>query len=99
MYNESYRSNEALKAFANNLGNSPQAQESSKQAIAKLVADLEKEPYSAQRDEIIKKAKQSYYSDFGSPVPMPTMQLVSDLNGAGLKNLAKQAMDGTYDEQ
>ncbi len=90
--------NKHLEAFASSMPNIDQNQHTGSQASKKLVADLEKHPFSKQRNEIIEKAKQGYYSDFKSRIPMPKIQLVLDLNAAGLEQLAEQTTDGKYDD-
>jgi hypothetical protein len=47
--------------------------------------------------EMAEKAKEGYYSDFDSPLPMPITQLVLDLEAAGATDLANQARNGEFD--
>ena len=46
---------------------------------------------------IINKARAGYYDDFESTIATPIMSLVSDIQGAGLGDLAARAMDGDFD--
>lgn len=42
-------------------------------------------------------ARAGCYDDFGSESPTPLMDLVRDLNQAGLTGLAQRVMDGEFD--
>ncbi len=73
----------------------PQMQENAKKA---LVTDLEKQPSSILRDQLIQKARVGYYSDFGSPIAMPKVQLIADLEAAGFEVLVSKVKHGSYDD-
>jgi hypothetical protein len=62
-----------------------------------LVKHLEETPPSPHRDELIKKARAGYYSDFRSPIATPKLQLREDLKAARLGDLARNVMEGVYD--
>lgn len=47
---------------------------------------------------IAAQAQKGYYHDFESPLATPKIQLVSDLRGVGLQDLAKRVIDGEFDE-
>jgi hypothetical protein len=46
---------------------------------------------------IIEKARSNAYHEFKTELMFPIRQLVEDLNRAGHKQLAQQAMDGNFD--
>lgn len=63
-----------------------------------LVADLEKQPQTPERDAIIERAKGYYYDDFKSQIDgCPKITLRGDLLKAGYKDLAANVVDGKYD--
>jgi hypothetical protein len=45
------------------------------------------------------KVKAGHYSDFGSPLTFPVMQLVMDLEAAGHPDLAARAKNGDFDHE
>lgn len=47
--------------------------------------------------EMIEKAKQGYYDDYESELAAPIVQLVADLQAAGLEELRQKAIDGEFD--
>ena len=47
--------------------------------------------------QMIKIAKDGYYSDYDSPIATPCVQLVKDLDFLGLTELSKRAKDGEFD--
>jgi hypothetical protein len=49
-------------------------------------------------ERILDKAKTGYYHDYKSPINFPKLQLVDDLVGAGLEELADIVMRGEFDE-
>jgi hypothetical protein len=48
-------------------------------------------------DWMIRKAIDGYYDDYESPIATPCIQLVIDLNLAGLLDMANEAKNGKYD--
>jgi hypothetical protein len=46
---------------------------------------------------MINKAREGHYDDFKSLIATPIVALVNDLRNAGLKDMAKLAMDGEWD--
>lgn len=48
-------------------------------------------------ESVINKARVGYYDDFESTIATPIMSLVSDLQAAGLNELAARAMNGDFD--
>ena len=42
-------------------------------------------------------AKEGYYSDYDSPLALPCIQLVKDLDALGLTELSDRAKDGEFD--
>lgn len=48
-------------------------------------------------DEMITRARQDYYHDFKSPLPLPEMQLLADAREHGLTAIAEGVMEGRWD--
>jgi len=48
-------------------------------------------------ESMIKLARGGYYSDYGSPLDFPEMQLVADLRGLGLTDMAQRTINGEFD--
>lgn len=46
---------------------------------------------------MIQKARDGYYSDYDSPLALPCIQLVKDLDALGLTELKTRAMNGEFD--
>ncbi len=46
---------------------------------------------------MVVRARQAYYDDYRSPLPMPINQLVADCRAAGLNDIAERAINGEFD--
>jgi GTP:adenosylcobinamide-phosphate guanylyltransferase len=46
---------------------------------------------------MIRRAREGYYDDYKSPLATPCMQLVSDLENIGQRDLANRARNGEFD--
>lgn len=71
-----------------------------------LVEDLQEELVAGitpvRRDAInklITQAKQGFYHDFDTPLPMPKVQLHRDLLATELPHLAKRVTEGAYNDE
>lgn len=47
--------------------------------------------------EMVQAAREDYYHDFKSPLPMPEMQLLQDARRLGLTSIAEGVLDGEWD--
>jgi hypothetical protein len=47
--------------------------------------------------DLVERAEAGYYGDFTSPLAMPAIQLVLDLQARGAVILARRAMHGAFD--
>jgi MYND finger len=71
----------------------PEIKKLADKAMEKLVADLERNPCSVLRDQIIRKVKEFHYANSATPL----MVLHADLQQAGLNDLANDVRVGVYD--
>jgi hypothetical protein len=60
-----------------------------------LIWELEKRGLT----DMARKARAGEYSNFGSPHPLPVVELVRQLEGAGHRDLAARAKNGDFDHE
>jgi hypothetical protein len=48
-------------------------------------------------EDMIKKAREGYYDDYKSPLPMPETQLYHDAKAYGLESIARGVINGEWD--
>lgn len=60
-----------------------------------LIRELEKHNLT----RMAQKAREGWYSDFGSPYPTPIVELVKELEAAGAHDLAERAKNGDFDHE
>lgn len=63
-----------------------------------LLDDLALAPQSFARDEILRRARRFKYHDYKADSATPQLLLIKHLTDAGLKDLAKNVVDGKYDQ-
>lgn len=84
--------------FMQTLDQIPRIQSMAKNAMNRLIEDLDKEIQTRNVQTIIKNAEAHVYSDFTSKFPFPKQLLVDHLNKAGLPHLVQNTISGKYNE-
>ena len=72
-------------------------EQSSKMKLAAAIRDLPGFAVQADLQQMAARAEAGYYSDFGSPLATPCIQLAHDLKAVGADALLARHMNGEFD--